>query len=436
MWLVCFRTSDALQRNYLQLAELPAAGQGPFPTVGQVLPLRRVFDGHHSVEVPRMKIWYLSRTYLPDKTGGALVRLAQVDFFRSQGVQVVVVAPNYDNHERAISADEIRLPYRKSTIRIDQTFERLGLYEDYLDRWVTKNLTLLKEQVAKEDCVFATSGGELGCIKLGSMLKDFVGCKLVVNLHDPVDYTRVDDRKINTLPHVDREGQEHKYLQNADLVITSSETNRTSLISKYPGMASRIRCSYFGYITKADPQEKKPSAKLTIVYGGSYDRNQSPELLAELVRGIENVEAHFVGNHSTYKQLNSARKTQANCKFIAQLSYSDFLRYLSEHADLGFVSLASHYLGACVPSKMFEYINIALPIFGALPAGDAKEIINAQGYGVACGFDDMLAQRETLMRLAAQRSLLAGFRQKLLRERDDWHMPLLMKEVYQWLQDL
>jgi hypothetical protein len=383
-----------------------------------------------------MKIWYLSRTYLPEKTGGALIRIAQVDFFRNQGAHVVVVAPNYVNRDSAISTDEIRLPYRKSTIRVDQTFERLGFYEDYLDRWVAQSLTLLKVRVKKEDYVFATSGGELGCIKLGSKLKALVGCKFVVNLHDPVDYTRVGGRKINSLPHLGREGQERKYLQNADMVITSSESNRTSLMSKYPEMVSRIRCSYFGFITRADLREKIPSNRLTIVYGGTYDKNQSPELLAEAVRGIENVEAHFVGNHVAYKPLNSARETQANCKFIAQLSYSDFLRYLNDHADLGFVSLASPYLGACVPSKMFEYINIALPIFGALPAGDAKDIINAQGYGVACAFDDLLAQRETLMRLANQRSLLAGFRRQLLRDRDDWHMPLRMREVYQWLQDL
>jgi hypothetical protein len=380
-----------------------------------------------------MKIWYLSRTYLPDKTGGALVRLAQVDFFRSQGVQVVVVAPNYDNHERAISADEIRLPYRKSTIRIDQTFERLGLYEDYLDCWVTDNLTLLKERVGKEDYIFATSGGELGCIKLGSMLKDCVGCKFVVNLHDPVDYTRVGGQKINNLPHVGREGQERKYLQNADMVVTSSESNRTSLVNKYPEMASRIRCSYFGFIAKADIREKMPSTKLTIVYGGIYDKNQSPELLAEAVQGIENVEAHFVGNHAAYKQLDFARNTQANCKFISQLSYSDFLRYLAEKADMGFVSLANSYLGACVPSKMFEYINIALPIFGALPLGDAKEIINVQQYGVACGFDDLHAQRKAIFEIATDRRILSKYRARILADRNDWFMQTKMKEVHQWL---
>jgi glycosyltransferase involved in cell wall biosynthesis len=383
-----------------------------------------------------MKIWYISRTYLPEKTGGALIRIAQVDFFKSQGAEVVVVAPNYVSRESIVSQDEIRLPYRKSTIRVDQAFERLGLYEDYLDRWVVDSLALLKERVRKEDYVFATSGGELGCIKLGSKLKDMVDCKFVVNLHDPVDYTWVGGRKINNLPHVNREGQERRYLQNADLVITSSESNRASLVDKYPEMATRIRCSYFGFITRAKLQEKVSSTRLTIVYGGTYDKNQSPELLSEVVRGIETVEAHFVGNHAAYMPLDFARNTQANCRFIAQLSYPDFLRYLTEHADMGFVSLASPYLGACVPSKMFEYINIGLPIFGALPPGDAREIINAQGYGIACSFDDAKAQRDAILEISADVRVLQKYREQILRDRNDWHMPARMTEVHQWLQDL
>jgi hypothetical protein len=80
-----------------------------------------------------VKIWYLSRTYLPEKTGGALIRIAQVDFFRSQGAEVVVVAPDYSGHDRDVSESAVRLPYWKARIRLDQIFERLGLYEDYLD---------------------------------------------------------------------------------------------------------------------------------------------------------------------------------------------------------------------------------------------------------------------------------------------------------------
>lgn len=383
-----------------------------------------------------MKIWYLSRTYLPEKTGGAMIRIAQVDFFRSEGAEVVVVAPDYSGFDRDFSESTVRMPYRKSIIRLDQFFERIGLYEDYLDRWVDDTLRLLKDQVRKGDYVFATSGGELGCIKLGSLLKDMVGCRFVVNLHDPIDYTLVSGKKINNIPHVDREGQERKYLNNVDLVITSSISNQTSLAEKYPEMVDRIRCSYFGFITQAELREKAPSIGLTIVYGGTYDKNQSPELLAEAVHGLDNVEAHFVGNHAAYKPLNFARANQGNCRFINQLSYPDFLRYLSEHADMGFVSLASPYLGACVPSKMFEYINIGLPILGALPAGDAKEIINGSSYGVACEFDNIPAQREAILKIAAHKQDLQTYRQQILRDRDDWFMPARMREVYEWLRGL
>lgn len=383
-----------------------------------------------------MKIWYITRTYLPENTGGALVRIAQVDYFRGQGATVTVVAPNYLDDDVVITGTEIRLPYRKSRIRLDQILERSGIYEDYLDPWVADNLALLKLRVQKEDCIFATSGGELACIKLGSKLKEAVGCKFVVNLHDPVDYTRVSGRKINKLPHVSREKQEHAYLKNADLVITSSAANKSSLIAKYSEMATRIRCSYFGYMTRAEVGEKPETKGLTIVYGGTYDKNQSPELLAEAVLGLDHVEAHFVGNHSAYKPLDFARRNQSNCRFVKQLSYPDFLRYLSDHADMGFVSLASPYLGACVPSKIYEYINIGLPILGALPAGDAMEIVNDQGYGTAHAFDDTRSLCEAVLKIAANKPLLDTYRRKILDDREQWFMPVRMAEVYQWLNAL
>ncbi len=383
-----------------------------------------------------MKIWYISRTYSPEKTGGALIRIAQVDYFRSQGAQVVVVAPDYDSRLGAVSEDAIRLPYCKSRIRLDQMLERVGWYEDYLDRWVEHCQALLKGRVQPDDCIFATSGGELACIKLGSRLKALTGCKLVVNLHDPIDYTLVHGRMINTIPHTSRESEERHYLGNADLVVCSSQSNQASLSAKYPELTTRIRCAYFGFMTPGEIRPPVASDRLTVVYGGTYDKNQSPELLAAAVQGLDNVQAHFVGNHAGYKPLQWARVNQPNCSFINQLSYPDFLRYLSNHADLGFVSLASPYLGACLPSKMFEYINIALPIFGALPAGDARDLINAQGYGVACAYDDVPSQRAALQQLAAQRQSLVGFRQRLLQDRDSWHMPRRMQEVFQWLQHL
>jgi hypothetical protein len=276
----------------------------------------------------------------------------------------------------------------------------------------------------------------VGCSKVSSVVNAGRVWWFFVNLHDPVDYTQVFGRKINGIPHVSREGQERRYLPNADLVITSSRSNQDSLTAKYPEMADRIRCSYFGFITPADLREKAPSPGLTVVYGGTYDKNQSPELLAKAVQGLENVTAHFVGRHAAYKPLDFARANQANCRFFDQMTYPDFLRHLAEHADLGFVSLASPYLGACVPSKLFEYINIGLPVLGALPQGDAHELINSRGYGISCAFDDTAGLRAVIQRIAGDKSLLGSYRSQILQDRDDWYMPNRMAEVQQWLQNL
>ena len=63
------------------------------------------------------------------------------------------------------------------------------------------------------------------------------------------------------------------------------------------------------------------------------------------------------------------------------MPHNEFLKFMIENIDIGFVSLANDYLGACVPSKIYEYINLGLPIIGALPNGDGLDIINKNNYG-------------------------------------------------------
>jgi len=335
-----------------------------------------------------------------------------------------------------LTQDLIKCPYPKSKIRLAQILERVGYFEDYLDDWVKKSFDCLKDLVEPDDILFATSGGELAGIKLASLLKTHTNCRFVINLHDPVDYTLVAGLKIDRKPHVSRERQERKYFGNTDMVITSSDYNRLSLADKYPELNERIRTSYFGYLSKVEPSHKHDGERLSIVYGGTFDRNQSPEILAEAVMDLEGVEAHFVGRHGSYRPLNAARTRPKNFQFHDQMPYPVFLEFMRSQADLGFASLASDYLGACVPSKIFEMINIGLPVIGALPEGDARNLVNSRGFGVALSYDDINGIRNILSDLRDNRNKLADFRQNLLWQRDAWHMPHRMMEMLEWLRTI
>jgi len=384
-----------------------------------------------------LKLWYLTRSYYPYlKGGGPLLRKGQADNFKKIGWDIVVVMPNYGSNELKIEDDIHLISYGKNQ-RIASILERIGIYEDYLDKWVKNTYEYLKDKVKKDDIIFATSGGELGMIKLGSLLKDKISCKFVMNFHDPLDYSIVNGLKLDNKFHISREKQEYKHLKNSDLIITSSKTNQKSLVSKYPQWNNKIFNNYFGYIAKLDINKfhKKVSDKLRIAYVGNMGDLQKPEILYEVYKRakVENLEVYFIGNSENYKPLQNI--VDDNVKFIDFLPHEEFLRFMIENIDIGFVSLTSDYLGACVPSKIYEYINLGLPMIGALPDGDGKDIINNNQYGMACSYDDIDGLINAIKRFQ-DKVFLENIRNFILNDRDKWFMENRIKELNVFLREL
>ena len=377
-------------------------------------------------------IYYITRSYSPPVTGGTIIRKAQVDQLICHDYDVRIVTPNYATAEIVNNADFIKHPISKVALRLGSYLEKYGLYDDYLDQWVKKTSSHLLDKITPDDIVISTSGGELGCIKLGSIIKEKSKCKLIVNLHDPLDYSLVNARVLDNKYHVSREKQEKQYLQNADLIITSSQLNQKSLQTKYPELAGRIVNNYFGYVEQIKIKEKISSGKIRIAYGGVFLPEQSPHILAEAASQYDDIELIFIGNWEHYKPL---KPYLDHCRCIPPLGHAEYLRFMMENVDVGFVSLTSDYLGACVPSKLYEYINLGLPILGALPEGDAKDIINKSGYGIAVPYDDLSALRDAILAMKNPNAF-QQYSTAVMRDRDSWAMEHRIKEVVTWLNDL
>jgi len=387
-----------------------------------------------------MKIYYLTRSYLPyQKTGGSLIRNGSVKFLQELGWNITVVMPNYNSKEIKIENNVILIP-QNYNIKFHLYMERLGLKEDYLDKWVKVAFEYLKDKIQKDDIVLATSGGELGMIKLGSLLKNAINCKFVVNFHDPLDYSLVHGIKQDGKFHIGRENQEQKYLSDSDLIITSSVSNQNSLQNKYPFLKDKIRNNYFGYIQKLDiKQKREQNTKVTIAYVGNMGGLQKPELLYKVYESLKNrdkVEIYFIGDISSNKTLQNIKKLdEKNINFIDSLPHDEFLKFMSDNIDVGFVSLTSDYLGACVPSKIYEYINLELPILGALPDGDGKDIINQNKYGIACAHDDLDCLVQATEKFI-DKIYLDTIKLNIQTDKDEWFMKNRILEVDEMLRDL
>ena len=353
-----------------------------------------------------------------------MIRRKQVDLFREHGIDVTVIMPNYDSSELIIQDGFIRIPF-KSLHYFQRLKEYLGFTEDYLDSWVRQAYQYLFPKLKPADVLFATASGELACLKLASQLKEETGVRYVANLHDPLSFSKINGRRFGSRPHASREHSEQCYLANADLIITCSATYHDALKNKYPHLAGRIINSYFGFVHKEELRPKIPNNKLRIAYGGSFLSTQSPEILAQATADMDGIEIYYIGNHTNYKPLKPFRD---RCIFVNAMLNQDFNRYLMDHIDVGFVSLSKDYLGACVPSKIFEYLNLGLPILGALPNGDAKDIINKGPYGIANYYKDHEGIREAARRLRDEH-FYKELRQKVIADRDSWAMESQIEEI-------
>jgi glycosyltransferase involved in cell wall biosynthesis len=387
----------------------------------------------------KAKIYYLTRSYSPyQKGGGALMRAGAVKHLKELGWDVTVIMPSYNSKEVIIEDSVIQIPFENNHIqKLASLFERIGIYEDYLDKWVKNAFKYLKNKIEQKDLVFATSGGELGMIKLGSLLKYELNCKFVVNFRDPLDYSLVHGRKLNNKFHINREKKEKKYLENSNLIIASSISNQKSLKNKYPQWRNKIKNNYFGYINDINLRINNISKDhiLRIAYVGNMSSTQKPEVLYETFNQLvsDNVEIYFIGNSENYKPIENINNKKV--RLINFLPHGEFLKFMSENIDVAFVSLASDYLGACVPSKIYEYINLGLPMIGALPDGDAKDIINSNGYGIACNYNDIQCLCDSIG-IMSNKLLLEETKNNILNNRKMWSMGEKIQEVNALLKEI
>jgi glycosyltransferase involved in cell wall biosynthesis len=362
------------------------------------------------------KIYFLSRTS-DQKVGGGLIRFAQAKYFRENGFRVIMVLPNYNDNQIIIDNDMIYVPI-KMPIRMGLIFEHIGIIEDYLFEWSKRVIHILKKIVSTEDILFASSGGELTMLRIASEIKKITFCRYIANLHDPIVYTTVNGEWVGRKLHVPLDKLEKRFLSNADLVITSTRSYAESLYRKYPELEKRVDCMYFGYISKIKLTKKRIDDCLVIVYGGTFQKTQSPELLAETTHGMQGVNTVYIGNHSSYKPLDRFRK---NVKTLSSMSQVDYNNYLQDNVDVGFVSLYNKIHRYCIPSKIFEYINAGIPIIGALPKGEAFDIINGLGFGIAVEFNDKEGLKNAINEMKKRESW-DYYRSNVLRERDKWHL--------------
>lgn len=363
------------------------------------------------------KIYFITRTWdekIKANNSCSMMRILYAESL-AKIAEIVIVTPAY-NGEEVITDNQISFCYNGEMLLVDNMLQYAGIYDDYLDRWTKKTYNYMKNIVKKDDIVFAVTGGELGCVKLGSMLQIACGCKYIVHFHDPIDGDVIFGRKVDIYKGPERSKKINKYLKNADGMLTCSATYKEWLDKTMSDKS--VYNHYMGYATPIDLKDiEKKDEVINIVYAGTMSPLQNSKILYEAVKGIDKVKVTYICAEAEKEKMSMP---EDNIECIPLMPNAKFLEYMKEKADIGFTSLAGRYGKVFVPTKIFEYINLGLPILASVPKdGSAATIIEEGGYGMVSEEDNVEQLREVVLEMI-QGDNISRFKQNILNDRDSW----------------
>ncbi|MFA0308128.1 hypothetical protein AB4543_19750 [Vibrio splendidus] len=370
------------------------------------------------------KVYYITRSYTHNNSsGGALMREGAVKQFIEHGYEIEILSYASEPFSKNIHSgkatltcfDNGRLPDKPKLI-----FQRLGIFEDYLINWSKQVVSYLCGKVNENDILFCTSGGDLASLMVGYRVKETCICKLVINFRDPISYSTFNGYKLDSKFHVSRDKLLIKYTGNCNLIVTSCNSYKEYLEGVVGGSVKIVN-NYFGYISKSSQYLDFSKASINkeeikFIYGGTLGSYQGPNYVNSLFSPLRHVSLDIYGHN-----INSASDFN-NVNFYSSVGRGDYLIAATSKYQGGVVSLINDYFGACIPSKIYEYINLGLPIFGILPDGEAKNIINENGYGVVVSPNQLDDLRMVLDSLYINSDDLMNFNRNILRDRNSWSM--------------
>ncbi|MGF1910249.1 hypothetical protein L4C38_12450 [Vibrio kasasachensis] len=381
----------------------------------------------------KRKIYFFTRSYTPEYCGGgAIVREQTVTLLREKGYDVTVVLFTTNPIMWREIENVIPIEVTHNLLRPSLILEHLGLMSDYLSPWVENAVKYLVKQIKKDDILLATSGGELGCIELAAKIKRITGAKLLVNLHDPINHSKVLGIKIPTRFHVDRTKKAYKVLAEANAIITSSKLYANELKNKIPSNII-VDHWYFGF--SGEPGSIKASNEISngfnLVYAGNMNNMQKPQVLLESLIGkpiFDSINFHFFGSGINSEIIKSYGEIHPNVYFHGQKSQDYIHDFYANNAQAGFISLIGDYFKPFVPSKLYDYIRFGLPVVAYLPDGDACNLINMHGLGVVGS--DLVDLEKNLTKMIEDQELYEKIRRDVTYNVSDWSIKHTSKALF------
>ncbi|MDY6863109.1 MAG: hypothetical protein SV062_08980 [Thermodesulfobacteriota bacterium] len=253
--------------------------------------------------------------------------------------------------------------------------------------------------IKKRDEVFTKKGVVFAVYPVLSDL--LVGCKvkrtfnfpLIIDFRD--DYLGVAQNNMGFFGKIIAKRLERKFIEYADYITVTTDHLKKTLLERYDLKEENIQTVY-NVVRDSDSiidkkklkREKHKDSAFYVSYAGTVSRSQECEIICKAYKKLllDHPELADKVKIEIYAPENRYFKKFFKPEMINGITYNGFIPhsklleklYLS---DIGFLSLTDSVYSYATPTKLFEFIDLEVPILACLPEGEAKNIIVGNNIG-------------------------------------------------------
>ena len=352
-------------------------------------------------------LYFISDTYPPVGRGGALIRAYYSKYLALEGWQVKVITVKNpsafflknDRDEKLLREVEpyvdIHAVETLNWLFVGEALVTLGLIPCRFINWALSVVRRLPQIIDRPGLVLATYPS-VSNLLIGDYIKKKYGLPLVLDFRD--EYYGVGGNNVNPLVRRTSLGIETRVVGAADLIFTATEAVKSNLRRRHQVDPAIVHTIYNGYTDELDRREERnPTGKLRVIYAGAIAKAQRPEILNLTYRRLlaqhpelaRRLEIEVYGPDNTYFKRVYQETMTAGIEFRGFIPHADLMQRMQAEIDIGFFSLADEVFSYATPTKLFEYINLEMPILAALPEGEAKDIIEKYDIGKVAHYADV-----------------------------------------------
>jgi len=335
-----------------------------------------------------MKDILIITSYFPPETGAASNRMFHLaEGLRKCNFNISVIAP-LPNYPKGKIFKEYKGKFRQSSTENNITIHRLWIYATVSKNKLVRLFAMLSYSFSLTWFFIFNKIPKTVIVQSPPLLVAFTSMfflrsikrKLILNVSDlwPLAGLKLGALKKNIGYRILEEIEYYNY-KKADLIVGQSDEILAHVTSIIQHKKTFLYRNYPDFDTKELEPSENSSGKITMVYAGLLGVAQGIYKLCKKL-DYSNIEFHIYGAGAEQKQIEAFIKENENLPIFyhGELSRRELHKTLLKY-DLTIIPLLHRIYGS-VPSKIFEYSKLGLPIL-YFAGGEGEAIVKNNNLG-------------------------------------------------------